>query len=46
MVTSTLPLNAVTLGKEMGIHFPKEGSLSTYYVPDCVLETGDKALNK
>lgn len=46
MVTSISPLSAVTLGKEMGLYFPKQGLLSTYCVPGCVLEAGDTALNK
>ena len=46
VVTSSSPRNAVTLGKEMGIHSPKQRLLSTYYVPGCVLETGDTARNK
>lgn len=43
VVTSISPLNAVTLGKEMGLYFPKEGLLSTYCVPGCVLGTGDNS---
>lgn len=46
VVTSISPLNAVTLGKEMGLYFPKEGLLSTYCVPVCVLGTGDNSPDK
>lgn len=43
MVTSISPLNAETLGEEMGLDFPKEGLLSTYCVPGYVLGTGDNS---
>ena len=43
---TSLPRNAVTLGKELGIPSPRQRLLSNYYVPGCVLETGDTILEQ
>ena len=43
---TSLPRNAVALGKELGIASPRQRLLSTYYVPGCVLETGDNSLEQ